>query len=285
MLGTYFYHSTIGNIVKIFGNLFNNIHVHRFNSSGTTVQDIVVPIMFAPRERYLSVLNRESTSTSVNLPVMSFEITGLTYDTTRKTSSINKIVRPITGNPDTSSYAYNSVPYDINITLNIFARNSIDGYQIIEQIAPFFSPEISQTIEMIPDLDINRDIPIILNSISPSEEYEFGEDPETKKFVWSLEFTSKIEFFGPVSTSGLITKSIVQTYVQSNVSSNTVNTTYRDDPASNTLVNAVSRITIVPNPEDALSNSNYTYTETILLQEDQWWMRLLMKQFIIKLYH
>lgn len=269
MLGTYFYHSTIGNIVKIFGNLFNNIHVHRFNSSGTTVQDIVVPIMFAPRERYLSVLNRESTSTSVNLPVMSFEITGLTYDTTRKTSSINKIVRPITGNPDTSSYAYNSVPYDINITLNIFARNSIDGYQIIEQIAPFFSPEISQTIEMIPDLDINRDIPIILNSISPSEEYEFGEDPETKKFVWSLEFTSKIEFFGPVSTSGLITKSIVQTYVQSNVSSNTVNTTYRDDPASNTLVNAVSRITIVPNPEDALSNSNYTYTETILLQEDQ----------------
>ena len=42
MLGDYFYHESLRKIIIAFGTIFNNIHIHRKDSSGNVVQSIKV---------------------------------------------------------------------------------------------------------------------------------------------------------------------------------------------------------------------------------------------------
>ena len=273
MLGTYFYNSVLKNVVVAFGDLFNNINVRRFNSADGTIQELLVPIHYAPKEMYLASLRQSQSHVSFQLPAMSYEIVSLSYDSNRKTNTLNRIVRTNDTSSPNVKYTYNSVPYNVGISLNIFARNSLDGYQIVEQVIPFFTPEYTLTIETLPELDINKDMPIVLEGISPTEEYEFGQDPDNKKFVWSLDFTLSADFYGPVRSSGIIKRAIVQTYIQANTTSNAVNTGFVQDPTSNTLTQAYQRYIIEPNPAESLANATFVantntwYTETYLSQE------------------
>ena len=54
MLGTYFYHEILRKTVIAFGTLFNDIIVQRKDNSGNVVQDIKVPLAYAPREKALA---------------------------------------------------------------------------------------------------------------------------------------------------------------------------------------------------------------------------------------
>ena len=97
----------------------------------------------------------------------------------------------------------------------------------------------------IPSINIVEDVELTLNSISPAEEYEAGQDPEQKKFIWTFDFTMKANFYGPITQGKIITTAITQLY------SNT-DTSLVEAPNSNNLSNAFMRITVTPDP----ANSN-----------------------------
>lgn len=197
-----FYWGIIRKTIIAFGRLFSDIYIDRKvnNSvSGTTVQRLQIPITYAPREKWLVRLEQDpnlAQNVAVSLPRMSFEITGYSYDPSRKVSKMNKIVCN-TSSSSTSMFA--PVPYNIDIALYILTKTQEDGLQIIEQILPTFNPEYTLAINAVPSMNIVQDVPITLNGITVSDDYEG--DFETRRLVThTLTFTLKVNLFGPASS-------------------------------------------------------------------------------------
>ena len=63
------------------------------------------------------------------------------------------------------------VPYNLDFTLYVMAKNSDDALQIVEQILPYFQPD-NITINDMSDMGIKRDVPIILGSVSYEDSYQ-----------------------------------------------------------------------------------------------------------------
>jgi len=213
MFGTTFYHSSLRKYVILFGTLFNNIYVNRKDSTREPgLQTIKVPLSYGPKEKTLARVMGDPTLSrefAIVLPRMSFELISLNYAGNRKLPTINKITHKQMSDDDNRlSYAYNPVPYDLQFQLNIMVKNSDDGTQIVEQILPYFTPDWTATINVLPDLALAMDIPIVLNSVDNTDTYE-GDFESRRALIWTLNFTMKGYLFGPVKKQGLIKTAIV----------------------------------------------------------------------------
>jgi hypothetical protein len=194
-----YYHSLTRKSVIIFGRIFDDIEIIR-KASDTEEETgrFVVPIIYSPKERMITrILSDPDLQRQVQsiLPRMGFEITSINYDASRKQNSLLRAARANTTTHVTASYM--GVPYDIKFQLNIYARNIDDGNYIVEQILPFFGPDFTVTTDMVPDVDIIKDIPIILDSVDNNIQYE-GDSDSIRLVNWTLEFTMKMWFYGPI---------------------------------------------------------------------------------------
>ena len=90
-------------------------------------------------------------------------------------------------------------------------KNSDDGIQIVEQILPFFQPEYTVTINEVPEMDIVRDVPMVLNSIGYEDTYT-GSFTERRAIIYTFNFVAKAYVYGPVTTAKPITKAEVTAY-------------------------------------------------------------------------
>lgn len=210
MLGNqHFYNRTIRKVVVAFGTLFNDIYLQRYTKDGLTKKEIFrVPLSYGSKERYLTQITADPTLTktiNVTVPRMSFELTGLSYDSSRKQQSLLQNFAQANDGKFATQYA--PVPYDFTFSMSIYVRNTEDGTQIIEQILPFFRPDFTVTVDFIPDMEQKYDLPIILNSVNTTTDYE-GDlgSGTTRLIVWDLEFTVKGYIWPAVvkPTGGLI---------------------------------------------------------------------------------
>jgi len=103
---------------------------------------------------------------------------------------------------------YNPVPYNFDFSLYLYVRNIEDATQVLEHIIPYFTPEYTIKINLIPEMGIVKEIPIILNSTQNEILYEGDRDQETRMIIWTLNFTVKGFIFGKSSTTGVIKTSI-----------------------------------------------------------------------------
>ena len=211
---TQFYNESIRKMVIGFGSLFNDIRVIRKNADGTTKETIRVPLSYGPKEKFIRRIQESSSissdpDTQITLPRLGFDITGFAYDPSR---SGNKLRTRSQTPSDGSSvnFNYNEVPYNISFGLYSFARNHDDNLQIIEQILPYFSPEFIVTLK-VNDINSKVDVPIILNSVTTTEEYE-GEFDARRNITSVLDFTAKTYVYGPVKTSKIILTSEIDIF-------------------------------------------------------------------------
>jgi hypothetical protein len=205
--GNVFYHGVIRKTIVAFGRLFSNIFIDRKSGdsvTGETVQRLQVPLAYSPKEKWIVRIDSDpnlENYTYTSLPRMAFEITGYTYDTSRKLAKLNKITCGVSDNE--RSYTYAPVPYNVDISLYILTKTQEDALQIIEQILPTFNPDYTMSINAVPDMNIVQDVPVILNNISVVDEYDG--DFQTRRFVThTLNFTLKINLFNPVNSNGII---------------------------------------------------------------------------------
>lgn len=203
----HFYHKLTRKYVVIFGNMFNNITLVRTNKdTNAEIERFKIPILYAPKEKYYARLQSDpdlQRELQVSLPRLSFELTGFSYDPTRKQ---NSLLKAATANTSTrAAMQYMGVPYDLTFELNLYTRNIDDGTHVIEQILPYFNPDYTVTTNLIPELGFERDIPIILKSVRNNIEHE-GNFDAIRFVTWTLEFTMKVHYFGPVSTPKIIRK-------------------------------------------------------------------------------
>lgn len=206
MLGNaHFYHQLTRKAVILFGRLFDDVSIVRKNDQTTKETGrFLVPIIYAPKEKMITRILSDPDllrQLQVVLPRMSFEITGITYDASRKQNSLLKSAKANTQTHVSSMYM--GVPYDVKFNLNIYARNIDDGTHIVEQILPFFNPDFTVTTNMIPDLGFLKDVPVILNDVSNAIEYE-GDYDTVRYVMWTLSFTMKLHYYGPISYPKII---------------------------------------------------------------------------------
>lgn len=201
-----FYHGAIRKTIVAFGRLFSDIQIRRQDNDGNIDQIVAIPLSYAPKEKWIVRIDSDpglNNNTYTTLPRMSFEITGYSYDATRKINKMNKITCEQASGAIRKSM-FTPVPYNIDISLYVLTKTQEDAMQIIEQILPTFTPEYTLSINAIPEMQVVQDIPIVLNSISVQDDYDG--DFETRRFVThTLTFTAKINLYGPVSNQGVIT--------------------------------------------------------------------------------
>lgn len=203
--GSIFYHGLIRKTIVSFGALFSKIYIDRRQGDsvhGTTIQRLLVPIAYAPKEKWLVRTDSDpdlTQSTYTTLPRMSFEITGYNYDTSRKLNRSNAIT---CGKSDgTVSYTQTPVPYNIDISLYVVTKTQEDAFQIIEQILPTFSPEYMLSLGIIPSMSITQDVPVVLKNITINDEYD-GRFEERRFVTHTLTFTIKINLYGMINNTG-----------------------------------------------------------------------------------
>ena len=211
------YNRIIRKLVIGFGNLFKDITLVRYKPDLTEQQRMLVPIVYATKEMYVRRLEDDPNldkKVQTTLPRMSFEMSGMTYDASRKQ---NTNIKQFAQTPNGVISQYNPVPYNFDFNLYIYVRNIEDGTQIIEHIIPYFTPDYTIKLNLIPEMGIIKEIPVILNSATHEIEYEGqAATVETRMVIWTLNFTVKGFVYGKTSGPvGLITHSI--TNILSNI--------------------------------------------------------------------
>ena len=205
MYGQRFYNETTRRYVAVFGTLFNDIVISRTTNDGSVTQQMKVPIHYAPMQKLLARLEQDPnlTAPAMTLPRMSFEIVGMSYDGERKIPSLNRIKAPESTDSTRFQSLYSPAPYNLEFQLNIMTKYNEDGTKILEQILPYFKPGVTPSVKIMDELDMYVDIPVVLNSVSNEDVYE-GSFEERRALIWTLDFTLKGFYFGPVTKKKII---------------------------------------------------------------------------------
>lgn len=209
---SHFYYKLLRKYIIIMGNMFDNITLVKYDSSNVEIRRIKVPLVYGPKDKFVTRFESDPDllkDTGLVLPRMSFELRNFTYDPSRKQNSLLRVAKG--DNASRVSSGYMGVPYDLNFELNIYAKNIDDGNQIMEQILPYFNPDYTVTITPVAELGFLKDIPIILDNVTQNIQYE-GNYDSVRYVYFTLTFTLKGYFYGPISTPKIIRKSIANIF-------------------------------------------------------------------------
>jgi len=248
MLGTYYYHEIIRKTIIGFGTLFNEIYIKHKDEANSVISEMKVPLAYGPTQKFLAKLEQQgdlNKPVQISLPRMSFEMTSIDYDATRK-AGITQTFRAV-GTDGNMKKVFMPVPYNIGFELSILCKLNDDALQIVEQILPYFQPAFNITIDLVSSIGEKKDIPVILNSVAMQDDYE-GDFSTRRALIYRLQFTAKTYLFGPVASNpeGLIRKVIVDNYADTD----------------RTTAKREMRYTVVPDPIDADPGDDFGFSET-----------------------
>jgi len=253
MLGTYYYHQIIRKTIISFGTVFNQIFIKHKDGDGDIYNELRVPLAYGPSQKFLARIDQQADLNKpiqITLPRMSFEMTSIRYDPSRKTG----VTQTFKASDGTNlKKVFMPVPYDIGFELNILSKLNDDALQIVEQILPYFQPSFTLSVDLVDSIGEKRDIPLVLENISFQDDYE-GDFSTRRALIYTLNFTAKTYLFGPVSdtTDGLIRKVQVDYH-----SSTNTNTAKRE-----------MRYTVVPDPINAGPDDDFGFSETLEFFQD-----------------
>lgn len=222
-----FYFATIRKIIASFGTLFDSVYISRYvnnGNEGNIIKSFKVPLNFAPTAKWLdhkredvpgaeAVINDGDKKTRVGktLPRMSYELVDIQYDITRKQQTMLGITGIKAGSPNSLLKQLVGSPWNFTFELNIAVKNLNDGFQIIEQILPNFTPSWTLNVKDIPELSLSKDIPVEFVSISKIDTYE-GSFEDDRIINFTLVFTVKGYLYPIIKDSSVIKKVIDNLY-------------------------------------------------------------------------
>ena len=219
MISNYFYHEILRKTIVAFGTLFNNIQIKHKDNAGDDFSIITVPIAYGPVQKFLARIEQVpdlKKRVAITLPRMSFEMTGISYDSSRKSSTMQTFKALDQANNELTK-VFMPVPYNVNFRLSIMSKLNEDALQVVEQILPYFQPHFNLTVDLVSSIGEKRDIPMILERIAMDDQYE-GDFTTRRVLVYTLDFVAKTYLFGPVGTpnDALIKQVQVDYYTNTN---------------------------------------------------------------------
>jgi hypothetical protein len=220
MFQSHFYHESIRRTVSVFGTLFNNITVIRVDNSGKVLNQTKVPLAYGNKDKFLARIDQQASlqdaKIAIKLPRMSFELTGLTYDSSVKLQKGHRelVETHAPRGANNKNSLLGPIFYKLGIQLNIIAKNQDDALQILEQIIPFFQPQYTVTVKEVGS-EFRSDYPFTLSSITMNDEYE-GDYETRRALIYTLEFETKVRFYGPIEEASIIKKATINTGLTEN---------------------------------------------------------------------
>lgn len=202
---TPFYHGTTHAVLAAFGAIFKDVVIGNFKD-GAIHDTRRVPVVYGPAAKWLrrnqERADLEDKKIALKVPRMSYEIAGISEDSTRRLPRGNKWQFGSTSN--TGEIQYMEVPYTMDITLTVMAKTRDDGFQIIEQIMPYFSPDLTLSVKgLYGPSDKRSNLPVTLTGVDIADEYE-GSGEDRNILTWTLNFTVKYNYAGRVINKALI---------------------------------------------------------------------------------
>ena len=197
----------------MFGNMFNDIDVVRFNSAGDNVQQLRVPIAYGPREKFLAKLRTDPDGRreiAMVLPRLSFELTSMNYAPERVLNRTHKQLG-LGGGNNSLRKTFTPAPYDLDMSLYAMFSHQEDAVQVVEQILPYFRPEWTNSVKIVPELDTYVDIPTIYTGMTIEDSYD-GDFEQRRAIIYTFTFKIKGYLFGPVTNKGIIRRTLVNTF-------------------------------------------------------------------------
>jgi len=150
-MNTYTYHKDIRTILAAVGNVFGGMTINRMigDEESPTFDKITIPIYYSPKTRTLNEL--VNTSKHIKLPLLSYELKTIQYDSSRAFNKQNGYLIPRTiddGNRD------HPMPTPVKMIINssFLCRFQEDYHQYITCLFTYFSPYVEISYKH-PDLD------------------------------------------------------------------------------------------------------------------------------------
>jgi hypothetical protein len=202
----YFYNKSLRKLVVSFGSLFSNIYVEHPNQNDEANTQIIVPITYAPQEKFIRRLLEPSsidntTRIENQLPKLSYMMTSIVPDPSRRTNKsiplkqMSNYPADCTG---TTGLIFQQIPVNISFSLFVYTRHLDDTLQIVEQIMPYFNPDHIIALDMnSAQTDVHVPITMVSNSISERYDGDFG---NRRMNISSFNFIAKSYIFGKVNT-------------------------------------------------------------------------------------
>lgn len=224
-----FYFELLRKYVIYFGRIFSDIRITR-DSDGDGVEDalIRVPMDYSGRDKNLLRVDIKPDSPEAEkcppgflvFPRIGFELTGMVYDPNRKLPIMGKFVRKNDSDLDKLKRQYTPVAYDLSFSVYIMSKNIEDGNKIVEQILPFFTPSFTSSLNIIPEMNIDVDVPVVLDSVNFEDQYQ-GDLMTRRNVFWTLNFTMLAYFYGPIVSKPIVKLSNTNFYIGNTSTTNT----------------------------------------------------------------
>lgn len=190
MIGQHFYHKSIKKLISTFGSLLSDITVE---TGQKTIMK--VPLHFSQKQKFIeAALNNTDVRnmyTDITLPALGFEITNYLYTPERMTNPLN--TQHIKVNSQNIDFMFTSVPYTVGIELYLMTNTLDEAYQVLEQIVPFFTPQLTVTITDIDLHNLKTNITFDLTAISQDVQYESSFD-EKRTIMFNFSFSAHTMF-------------------------------------------------------------------------------------------
>lgn len=191
------YKSAIRTVVTIFGSLFNNIYVRTYNIDGSISETTrKVNISFSDKSNYAiwieSKMRRPDNNTKIGLrlPRLSYDLTGFSPNEQRQLNPHMYSVGAINQNTTVpfANKANSPASYEFNFTLTLWASDMDTSVQVLENILPYFKPEVNIKVIEQDELSIANDISVVFRGITKNDNYQDGFE-QNRIIQWDMDFS------------------------------------------------------------------------------------------------
>lgn len=207
---TPFYFSSIRSLVIGFLNLFSNIRVQKFDATGNVIEALKVPIAWGSGDKSIIITDYEdenrlndNTMVKMLLPRISISLDSIEYDNVRMTQFTKFLFKQLSST--TYNSIYSPVPYNFSFTVSVYTKYIDDGFQILEQIIPYYRPFYTITIKNIKNLEILKDVQIVLNGVSYEDTFE-GAVQDERVINYNMNFVAQHWIWPPIANNPKIIK-------------------------------------------------------------------------------
>lgn len=215
MIKNFWYDEQLRNYLLQFVAIFQGLLVKTGKGECDESQYITVPCVIGNKDRVVAALMAGNTDNRVfSLPTMSVFMSGLELAPERRKvqAHVDQRVTMRTGGvfPDDLTVVKRvpPVPYNMTIELSIYASNTMQLHQILEQILVLFNPDLQIQKSDAP-FDWTKITKVELTGISNEENYPASQDK--RMIVWTLTFEVPIFLSVPMGVKDdLVRKVIIQ---------------------------------------------------------------------------
>lgn len=224
----YYYPRTIKNVTAALIDVFNDMVIYKYDSSGTSADVYNVPISFGPmeKEHMQRIEDHEYIASAsdpngykqvepygqrywISEPRMALTMNGIAYNADRA-YGVNEwrewfAETLVDGaNVDEVLRDYQPTPWDISYTLHIMV-DSMDYFaQIMENILPYFNPALFLRVKEFSFLNVERDLKVTMPGVVPEFVSNEISDDERRYVNATIDLTVESWMYRPFEYSKVI---------------------------------------------------------------------------------